>query len=313
MTRFGWRPVWFLIGLCLLSSCFGYASEVVIVDYTKQFVKGVDDGNNQKRAISQWLKYERKHKQYLEEIYWRDEQGSSSEDEKRTLVSKMSPQLQERLQQIEWLSKNIFPLVHNLLDFIELEFQYTPHVRVFLAVSPVRIDAKTQWYGNYHDAIHLNAFHSSYSDSENVNILLAHEMYHVLQEQILSKKNETINYNTVWGRLISEGMASCFASLYLPAMSLDRVTFIDKTAYLDIDANKSMLARKIIDEYESAEEQTIQNYFGYGKTRFPPRSGYYLGVFIVRKLMSQYSFKELTFMSVGELKKLFKNELEKIL
>jgi hypothetical protein len=194
---------------------------------------------------------------------------------------------------------------------IEHNFDSDSVIYLYLAASPRRIEAKTEAYGRHPYAIHINTLHPSFETSESSTILISHEAYHALQAELLDKMNSKIDYSSVWGRLVAEGMAIFFSRGAAPQWSLCQVTYLKDHECRLIDRQIKLLAKQILKDYDCKDYKCTSKYFGYGISDFPPRSAYYLGSLITQELSHKIPFKKMTQLSAEDLKRMFKEQLIK--
>ncbi len=300
-----------LIVIISIFFLFSFKNEkkLEIVNYTKDFVNSLE---GKSEFISAWLDYEKKHKKYLKKIYWMHNYKTVSEEIIRDKINKASKKLPYRLNQMKLISKETPIIANQLIQYIDLKYNHKLHVHIFLAISPLPIDAKTQWYGAIKDAIHINVFHSSYKYISNLKIILSHEFFHELQRQLLEEKKDVIDYESVWGKLIAEGMATYFSGIYNSDLSSKNILFMSNDDYKLVDKKRGNLALELLKVYNSKSLTMLQRYFAYGESNFPPRSGYYIGWLITKRLSEIYSFEKLTSYSSMKLKKIFQEELKSL-
>ena len=288
--------------------------KVRVIDYSTRYVDRFE-GNVIRppgQATELWLEYEANRQRYFDEIYWADVKSGNSMDVRRGAITDALPFLNARLDRIEYLSKHIKDYSKDALNFISKHFPCDHTIRIYLAISPTRIDAKTQWYGDDHHAIHINAYHNSLLSDDNVRIILSHELCHELFSQHLVAKGENIDYQSVWGRLISEGIATYVSGLYTVEATPSEILFMSDDDYGKTKRILRGIAKDIIAVYESTDESDVADIFGYGNKEYPPRCGYYVGRLVAERLAGRYSFQGLIGMSLNELKAAFRDELSAV-
>ena len=285
-----------------------------IIDYTTDFILYADKypADDMRAKFKWWLDYEQKYSKYLDAIYWSDAYPGIYESHRKKILWKRLPALFDATQQAKYLSKNMPLFLDKLSKFADSFCREQFQVDVVLAISPVLIDAKTQWFGNNHNMVHINSLSSSFFDDSQTEIILAHETFHSLQEQILLRKKEKINYASIAGKIVAEGMATYFSSLYLNHADISAVLLLSKKDYDNLTSKERVLAQDIYEVFESSNRKIIKSYFAYGGGQYPPRSGYYISYVIIKRLTNKHDFKVLTYLGPDELERLVKNELKLI-
>lgn len=307
-----WVP---LLTLALLVSRTHWAgAHCKITDYTGNYVSAAVGFSNKgaNEIVKWWLAYERKYQGYFNSIYWSDVSSNLSERKKSRVMRKRVENLKESVLQVRNLSGKSPFILEEILDFMQSYFGSRPSCHIFFSISPTETDAKAQWYRDHRDAIHINALSRSFKDNQGVKIILAHELFHLLQEQILEKSRQKIKYDSILGKLIAEGTASYFSSLYMKNTSLEQILFFEKEAYDFIVSRKRELARELIQVVEASDPKTLSTYFGYMKSPYPPRSGYYIAYSLVKRLAEKRDFKSLTTLGPNEWRSLIQEELKLI-
>lgn len=295
------------------STSLSFASELIITDMNKELpLKETFHLKNRNSVSKFWLKFEDRHGDYLQKIYWDDLGGKFSRKERTDLINKKIDTLINSAQRIVDISEKLPVRTENIMGFVNALFAKRPDIHIFLAISPVDIDAKTQWYKSDHNAVHINALSNTFTDPDNLDIILSHEFFHLYQQWELQLKNAEIDYYSIAGKIISEGMASFFSRLYNEDTQIDKLLLYDKRTYVIISSQRREIAKDMLKAFNSKDPDIIKGFFGYGKSRYPPRSGYYISYLAVENLIKKMDFKHLTELSPERLKRIIKLELKDI-
>lgn len=140
-------------------------------------------------------------------------------------------------------------------------------------------------------------------EGEYFDMLLAHELFHIIQRQSISGRYDDV---LLVDLLFSEGIACSASKLIKPGY--------DSSAYIEcrqvnetperwqfIKDNRS----KILNDLEKNEQETFSNYLSYGA--FPMhRMGYDIGFYTVQEMLKTRRLNELLSMSVNEIRNEFK-------
>lgn len=192
------------------------------------------------------------------------------------IYDQKAPEVKEIVAEVQKRTQDLFGMEIN--------------AKVLLSTSVSETDAVTTGNEHMNSAIvALNMREMSQYSKDELRIVLAHELFHVLQHQI---ERDHSNSEMIPGNIYSEGWATYASSLVYPGFpDWKYVSYFTRNdhQFKKFEADRKQIIHQILGDWNSHQEQKYDKYFSansYASRPFEPRSGYYLG-FIAAKQMAK--------------------------
>jgi hypothetical protein len=161
------------------------------------------------------------------------------------------------------------------------------NANVVLSTSVSPTDAVTTGSENTIPTVALNLREMVQYTKDDLRIVLAHELFHVLQHQI---ERDHSNSEMIAGNLYSEGWATYASSLVYPGFSdWKYISYFtkDDRQFLKFESRRRAIIHALLHDWNSKNERKFAKYFSadtLASKPFEPRSGYYIGYLAAKKL-----------------------------
>lgn len=121
-------------------------------------------------------------------------------------------------------------------------------------------------------------------NARSLQFFLAHEIFHVIH---LREVGESLTTSTE-GLLMREGLAVLATKKFYPAATDSECAFMDEKSESSIKNNFGKIASEMLESLNSGYAQLNETFFSSStNSKWPPRSGYYVGFKILERLASR--------------------------
>lgn len=187
---------------------------------------------------------------------------------------------------------------------------------VLLSTSVSETDAVTTGSADMKQAIvALNMREMSQYSKDELRIVLAHELFHVLQHQI---EKDHSNSEMIAGNIYSEGWATYASSLVYPGFPdwkyISYFTRSDRQ-FKKFEADRKQIIHNVLADWNSHNELKYDKYFSANPDAshpFEPRSGYYLGYMAAKRLAEQVNPVQVALIKYDDYRKQIKPLLKQM-
>jgi len=220
------------------------------------------------------------------------------------------PYLRERLPFMQEAHQNLLNEYEKIFAKVQKSFLLEDKVTVVIYVG---IGCGAGWVTQYDSAPAIlfgleNIAECGWSASQAIAGLVAHEIGHLLHDQIRRQKGQTSESGS-WWQLYSEGFAQYCESIFLEEISWHQVMGANENWLNWCRDNRSWLATEFLRRVDTDEE--IRSFFGsWFEIQGRPQTGYYLGCEIIKELANQHDFEKIA--SLEHVDKYCRPILEKI-
>lgn len=304
--------------LLLITLSASAQADIKVHDYGTPFIKGYNELKikNKKITKNYILKYESLHQSQLSEIFY---EGYKVTDDKDFLIQldnyssrlpvlinkydKKIPEIKEIIAEVDKKFQNIFGVKLNTNVYLFTALSESDAITT--ASPPVKGPIV---------AINLKTV-AGYS-KDDLRILFAHEFFHVLQHQM---PTNLPNAGLIDENLFVEGWATYASSLIYPGKpSWKYISYFEKDSkqYQKFESDKKLIIDSLLKDWNTKDEEKVNKYFIADSNisiPFEPRSGYYIGFIVAKKMAEQKSDKTVALLKYTEFKKLIKPVLKKML
>lgn len=190
------------------------------------------------------------------------------------------------------------------------------NANVVLSTSVSETDAVTTGRDDGSQAtVALNLREMVKYSKDDLRIVLAHELFHVLQHQIERDHSGT---EMIPGNLYSEGWATYASSLVYPGYSdWKYISYFHQNdkQFLKFEADRKDIIQHLLRDWGSNNNRKFDKYFsgnGDASAPFEPRSGYYIGYMVAKYMAREQSPVKVALISYQDFKKQIKPMLKKL-
>ena len=149
-----------------------------------------------------------------------------------------------------------------------------------------------------------------YGSTGNLKVILQHELFHQYHHQIAPEISED---RAAWAFMWEEGLATYVSQLMNPGATADQA--LVRPAQLSELARPHLpnIARQILDHADSTNPNDYIALFSeQTPSDYPPRSGYFVGYLVAKKLAATHSLVELVHLRGPQLKLAVLNALTEL-
>lgn len=288
-----------------------------VEDYAGELVSSwqttMEEGGNIQILADVWLRYEQKNDKLISQVFWNGLSEGKKVYLRRILIDQRVAHVPEYIEQINFIERALPESLRLISTKFTEKVGGIPTFAVYLLVSPTSIDAKTQCLGTTCNEIQINSIHPSFKNVKNLDIILAHEIFHLYQFQKLNKMGAKINYDSIAGKLMAEGMATLASEIVVENARMDEVLWFKQNELEYLHNNLPELARGLLEIIHSGKKIDIEKYFGSKaeNSKYPPRSGYYLGYVVAKNLANKFGFNDFINIRPQKYLLLLEEELKK--
>jgi hypothetical protein len=187
---------------------------------------------------------------------------------------------------------------------------------VLLSESVSETDAVTTGSDDMKTAIvALNMREMSQYSKDELRIVLAHELFHVLQHQI---ERDHSNSEMIAGNIYSEGWATYASSLVYPGFpDWKYISYFTRNdhQFKKFEADRKQIIHHVLADWNSHQEEKFDKYFSANPEAsrpFEPRSGYYIGYIVAKQMAQQEAPVKVALIKYDDFKKQIKPMLRKM-
>ncbi len=302
--------------LLALSTQVAYA-DVIVHDYTQQFNEGYyrlknKNVNKLKKYI---LHYELVTKPQVSSIFF-DGHPVPRDPRIEANLNQYAKNLPELVKSYKQKAPEIKAIAAEVEQKSQDTFGMKVNANVLLSTSVSDTDAVTTGSSDSKlatVALNMRAL-VKYSKAE-LRIVIAHELFHVLQHQIQRDHSAT---DLIASNLYSEGWATYASSLVYPGYSdwkyISYFTKDDKQ-FLKFEADRKNIIKDLLRDWNTHSDQKFDKYFSadtQASKPFEPRSGYYIGYMVAKTMAETQSPVKVALIKYDDFKKQIKPLLKKM-
>lgn len=292
-------------------------ADIQLHNYVDSFVKNYTELHHKstqsnKRFI---LKYELVDHKKIAKIFYdghpmpRDRRSMADLEKYARKLPTLVPTYNQKVVEIKEIIPEIDTRIHDL-------FGVKVNASVFLFSSLSQTDAVTMGTdATTRPTVAINLKEVSAYSKDDLKILLAHELFHVVQHQVAKG---TSNEGMIDGNLFNEGWATYASSLIVPGHpDWKYISYFNKDnhQYLRFQKEKRIVIKSLLKDWNSNSEEKMDKYFS-GDTQvsypFEPRSGYYIGYLAAKKMAEHGSPIQVALLQYNEFKKQIKPILKQL-
>ncbi|MBA2654781.1 MAG: hypothetical protein H0U71_06915 [Gammaproteobacteria bacterium] len=292
------------------------SANIHVRDYTSQFIKDyralkTNSFESKKNFI---LKYELVTVPEICSIFF-DGHPIPRDPRIETLFKSYVADLPELVAAYEKKVPEIRTIVSEVQERTQHLFGMKINADVVLSTSVSETDAVTTGDNISRPVVALNLREMVKYSNDDLKIVLAHELFHVLQHQI---EVDHSNSDMIAGNLYSEGWATYASSLVYPGYSdWKYISYFtkDNSQFLKFQANKKAIIHDILKDWNSHNERKYNKYFsadGGASKPFEPRSGYYIGYLAAKTLAEKRPAVQVALIKYNDYKRQIKPLLKKM-
>lgn len=184
-----------------------------------------------------------------------------------------------------------------------------------LATSVSPTDAVTTGRDGEIPTVALNMREMMQYSKDDLRIVLSHELFHVLQHQF--EKDHT-HAEMIAGNIYSEGFATYASSLVYPGFSdWKYISYFmkDNRQFLRFESKRTAIIHDLLHDWNTHDENKFAKYFSgdnYASRPFEPRSGYYIGYLVAKKMAEKKPSVEVALIHYHDFKKAIKPILKEM-
>ena len=257
---------------------------------------------------------ENKHRDYFDRAVYR----SADEDERRIMLDQFLLRVPWQIAKIREFNKVAPGLVdQTLFDFRSRFSEYQQEQDIYIGPSLFRFDGSVRAVQNdtgIPDTLCLSAEVLSGYSPEQIQIVIAHELFHLYHFSFLRREATASQFHKAHMSLMVEGMAVAGAEAVYP--------YLDPSVYLNFSDgqlfqqeselmfNGRRFLRLMADGAPPEEyEPWFTNSFD---VRIPPRGGYLLGYEVTRRVLATFTLEQMVRFSPAWLREHAEQQLSAI-
>jgi uncharacterized protein YjaZ len=293
--------------LALLFTSGAYA-DIKVEDYTKPFISGYKSAKNHslhadKRYV---VHYETVLHPKVCRIFFeghslpRDPRIDATLNDYAANLPSFVKEYEKKVPVIEKITKEVQDRTQKL-------FGKEIYANVVIAPSLSDTDAVTMGSSDDKRAtVALNMRVISKYSEEELKIVIAHELFHVLQHQL---QKDHSNEEPIAGNLFSEGWATYASSLVYPGYSdWKYISYFTKNdhQFNKFESERKGIIKNILRDWNSKSDRKYDKYFSAdldASHPFEPRSGYYLGYMMAKAMAEKQSPVQVALIKYSDFKK----------
>jgi Putative zinc dependent peptidase (DUF5700) len=306
----------FLLSSLLISNVY---ANITVKDYTKGFVEGYKQLQKNDPATREKyvLNYELVKEPEVSRIFF---DGHRIPRDPRIKISlhhyvKNLPELANAYQK---KAPEIKSIASEVDERVQRIFGMKINAKILLSTSVSETDAVTMGSDDRHTypVVALNMREMVKYSKDELRIVLAHELFHVLQHQI---EVDHSNTEMIAGNLYSEGWATYGSSLVYPGFAdWKYISYFTKNnkQFLRFEADRKEIIQHLLHDWNSKNERKYDKYFSANldtSKPFEPRSGYYIGYLAAKTLAEKDPPVKVALIKYSDFKKQIKPLLKKML
>lgn len=301
----------------VVAAAFGVpaAAELSFSDYVKPFVDGYTNLKSKKiEPVKAYiLDYEFKHSAELESTYYR----GYSKEKREKLLTILEDYVKELPKSTKVYSQKRDQIIETA-TFVNRKFKeyFGDGVKARIQLHSVLsgTDANVRSFDN-EVVISMNLRQVWNYSKDEIEVVLAHELFHVLQGKFQENRPEAL---PIEGGLFGEGLATFVSSLIFPGKpDWKYISYFkkDDEQYKKMEKSRQDLVKEILADWDSKDEKKKDKFFS-GDSEitkpFEPRSGYYLGYKVAQKMAEKISAKEVATMKFSDYRKAIREIIKEI-
>lgn len=292
-------------------------ANINVHDYTKQFIDGYQHlkTKNLRANKNYILHYELVTQPQVSSIFF-DGHGIPRVPRVEASLNHYAANLPEITLQYKKKVPEIKSIVSEVEKRTKQVFGKEVNANVFIATSVSETDAVTTGSDDIkYPTVALNMRVISKYSKDELRIVLAHELFHVLQHQI---ERDHSAAEPIAGNLYSEGWATYASSLVYPGFSdWKYISYFtkDNSQFLKFEADRKAIIKNLLHDWNTKNERKYDKYFSANPNAsrpFEPRSGYYIGFLAAKAIAEQKSPVEAALIKYSDFKKDIKPLLKKL-
>ena len=292
-------------------------AEINVHDDTKQFIEGYSNLKNRNLAATEKyiLHYELVTAPQTSSIFF-DGHPVPKDPRIDVLLKNYAKHMPQLVQEYQKKVPEIQSIVTEVQERTQRIFGMEINANVVLSTSVSDTDAVTTGTdAEKYSTVALNLRELVNYSKDDLRIVLAHELFHVLQHQMGVDHSNT---DLIAGNLFSEGWATYASSLVYPGFSdWKYISYFTKnnSQFMKFEASRKAIIRDLLHDWNSKSETKFDRYFSadtFASKPFEPRSGYYIGYIAAKKLAEKQSPVQVALIKYSDFKKEIKPLLKKM-
>lgn len=280
-----------------------------VIDLAGPWLEDVAVHRHTKRFWTAWTDFENRHATLLRASYYDSEEALAQRaDEAHALA----PHLADVVAQTRTTRSAVLAGAPLLGRRIGKLFGVRPTADIYLAPALQATDAMATTLGG-RSAIFVNPWHPNYVDALQVDVNLAHELTHVVQNQRFGDLPASLP--PVARMLWSEGGAIYAAHVLYPQATITRLLAYKRPQWEKVSSTSPSAAAAVLEVLEDPENDRALDVFfhaGVDQTRFPERSGYFLGYRIFWRFAQEHGMAAAIALPPGSFVKVARKYLNEV-
>lgn len=292
-------------------------ANIHVYDYTQEFVDGYhklkhkNKYNNRKYL----LHFELAAQPEISQIFF-DGHPVPKDPRIEAILNDSANRLPEIIAAYEQKIPEVKAIVKEVEDRSQKLFGMKINANVVLSTSVSQTDAVTTGDNtSKYATVALNMREMMQYSKDDLRIVLAHELFHVLQHQIEVDHSAS---DMIAGNLYSEGWATYASSLVYPGFSdWKYISYFNKNdkQFKCFENSKKAIIHDMLHDWNSRNMRKFDKYFSadnYASHPFEPRSGYYIGYLAAKKMAENKPAVQVALIKYDEFKREIKPLLKKM-
>jgi hypothetical protein len=252
-----------------------------------------------------WLRMvENKHRDYFDRAVYR----SADARERRQMLNQFLRRVPERVDAIREFNRWVEEaLREGLLNFEYRFASYSQQRDIYVGLSLFRFDGSVRPVQNeagVPDTLCLGADVLADYSPEEVQVLLAHEFFHLYHFGFLFRQPSLAQLTTAHMPLMIEGMAVAAAEQLYPQLPAAMYLHFSEEEYVAQKRSLAPSSHRFLDLInKGAPPEQYGTWFTNSKAdKVPPRGGYLIGYEVTRRVLAAYTLEQMAQMSPAQLR-----------
>jgi hypothetical protein len=252
-----------------------------------------------------WLRMvENKHRDYFERAVYRN----ADAQERRLMLNRFLKRVPERVEAIREFNRWVVEALRDGLLNFEYRFsQYNQRRDIYVGLSLFRFDGSVRPVQNEEgvpDTLCLGADVLADYSPEEIQVLLAHEFFHLYHFSHLFRQPSLAQLMTAHMPLMIEGMAVAAAEQLYPSLPAAMYLHFSEGEYAAQKESLAPSSRQFLDLIrKGAQPEQYGAWFTNSKAEgVPTRGGYLIGYEVTRRVMAAYTLEQMAQMTPAQLR-----------
>lgn len=292
------------------------SADVVVHDYLTKFNAGYRHLQNKdlKHSRDYILRYELVTEPRVSSIFF-DGHPVPRDPRIEVLLNKYAQELPKYTVLYDQKVPEVKQIVSEVQERTQKLFGMKINADVLLSTSVSETDAVTTGGPDMTPIVALNMHEMSRYSKDELRIVLAHELFHVLQHQI---ERDHSNSEMIAGNIYSEGWATYASSLVYPGYpDWKYISYFNRDSHQfdKFQADRKDIIKQILADWNSHRESKYDKYFSANPDAshpFEPRSGYYIGYMAAKEMAQTNSPVKVALIKYDDYRKQIKPLLKKM-